>query len=82
MDFVLGSVYIPCAASIDASEKLFEEIILDIVEIEAKYDLSFIFMGDFKGRTAVNDDFLDVEEQITDCTGYSDDFSQNLKHLN
>ena len=36
LDFVLGSVYIPCAASIDASEKLFEEIFLDIVEIEAR----------------------------------------------
>lgn len=82
LDFVLGAVYIPRAASIDSSEKIFEEIFLDIVEIEAKYDLPFILMGDFNARTSVVSDFLDFEVEISDYTGYSDNYSQNLKLLN
>lgn len=81
LDFILGAAYIPCAASADSSENIFEEIFLDMVEIKSKYDAPIILMGDFNARTALIDDFLDLEDS-TSGNELFENFTNFLDSLN
>ena len=83
-EFILGAVYIPCEKSLAQSEAIFDKISNDLVTLKSKYDLPFIFMGDFNSRTGINPDFIDFENQITNEIDVSDliDFETNLELYN
>ena len=84
LEFILGSVYIPCEKSLAQSEALFDEISNDIVNLKSKYDLPVILMGDFNARTGEKPDFIDFESEITKEINFSEilDFDSNLELLN
>ena len=51
INFILGSVYIPCYNSKFSDENDFDKISEDILSLREKYNCPFILMGDFNSRT-------------------------------
>ena len=63
---IFGSVYIPHEASKYHDSDLFDELAEDIVNIKSKYDAPICMIGDFNSRTGNLDDFIILEEQISE----------------
>ena len=68
-EFIVGAVYLPCEGSIHHSNEVFDNLVQDIIDIKSRYDAPFCLLGDFNARTGLLDDFLDVEDVLTDQTG-------------
>lgn len=62
VDMVLGASYVPCENSIHFIADIFDDIIEDIVEINAIYHgLPFTVIGDTNARTADLPDFIELD---------------------
>ena len=59
-------MYIPHEASKYHDSDLFDELAEDIINIKSKYDAPICMIGDFNSRTGNLDDFIILEEQISE----------------
>lgn len=83
-DFILGAVYLPCEGSIHHTNEVFDLLAQDLVHLKGKYDVPFCLTGDFNARTGLLDDFMVIEDVISDLTGFvasndNNDFQSYLK---
>ena len=68
-EFIVGAVYLPCEGTIHHSDEVFDNLVQDIIDIKGRYDAPFCLLGDFNARTGLLNDFLDVEDVLTNHTG-------------
>lgn len=81
IEFILGCVYIPCEASPFHNDYIFNDISEDILSFQVNFDVPLILMGDFNSRTAVKNDFIEFENEITFSAGLVDETNNFLKEL-
>ena len=81
-EFILCCTYIPPIGSPYHNEFIFDYISLDLLNLQAKYDVPFIMLGDFNSRTATLSDFVEFDRDVLDATGLLDDSSDCLFNLN
>ena len=87
-EFILGSVYLPHENSTHYHEDMFDNIEEDIMYFNVNFsNVPVIMLGDFNSRTGLQDDFLDIDHNVVENSGFLLDenylvFSkQNLEEL-
>ena len=65
VEFILGVVYIPHEGSKYYSEDIYDALSDDCIELSAKYNLPFLFIGDWNARTGVCSDFVDIGQSVS-----------------
>ena len=83
--FILGALYIPHENSKYHQIGLYEDLSLDINNIQSKYELPILLVGDFNSRTGSLNDImmLETQDDILDATTFKHpDVIKTLSSLN
>ena len=73
----MGAVYLPCEGSIYHHHDIFSDIAQDLITLKSDFNIPVCIIGDFNARTGLLDDFLHIENEISNLTGL-DRINHNL----
>ena len=73
----MGAVYLPCEGSIYNHHDIFSDIAQDLITLKTDFNIPVCLIGDFNARTGLLDDFLHIENEISNLTGL-DRINHNL----
>ena len=59
--FVLGAAYFPHEGSKYSEDGMFDDLLLDLTELNGRYELPVVLLGDFTARTGLVDDSIPSE---------------------
>ena len=59
--FVLGAAYFPHEGSKYSEDGMFDDLLLDLTELNGRYELPVVLLGDFNARTGLVDDSIPSE---------------------
>ena len=76
-ELILGAVYLPCEGSIYHHHDIFSDIAQDLITLKSDFNIPVCLIGDFNARTGLLDDFLHIENEISNLTGL-DRINHNL----
>lgn len=69
-EFILGAVYLPCEGSVYHSNDVFDHLYQDLLYLKSTYNVPFSLAGDFNSRTGLLDDFMVIDNVISEFSGY------------